>query len=73
MVAAVTVHLTPREEDVLQLVARGHTHAEIAERLGTSERGAKYVTMNLRRKLGVTRKHELVGAAQDWLRAPERA
>ncbi len=68
-----TVHLTPREEDVLQLVARGHTHKQIGEMTGLTERGAKYTTAVLRQKLGVTRKHELVGAAQDWLRAPERA
>jgi DNA-binding CsgD family transcriptional regulator len=68
-----TPALTPREQDVLQLVAQGHTHAEIGERLGVTERVAKYTTLHLRAKFGVRQKHELVRVAQDWLRTPERA
>ncbi len=67
------VHLTPREEDVLQLVARGHTHKQIGLELGISPRTAKQYTTSIRSKAGVKSKSLLTGWAQDWLRAPERA
>jgi DNA-binding NarL/FixJ family response regulator len=45
--------LTPREREVLQLVAEGHTSPEIAERLFISPRTVETHRSNLMRKLGL--------------------
>lgn len=55
--------LTPREYEVFGLVAWGHSHKEIAKRLGISPRTAEGHTENLRRKLGITSRAELVRLA----------
>lgn len=55
--------LTPREVDVLRLVARGHTNREIAERLFLSVRTVEGHRGRLQRKLGLTRRSELVDYA----------
>ena len=47
--------LTEREREVLQLSARGHTCAEIAQRLNISRRTAEVHRANMMRKLGLTR------------------
>lgn len=45
--------LTPREREVLQLVAEGHTSPEIADRLFISPRTVETHRSNLMRKLGL--------------------
>lgn len=46
--------LTPREWEVLELLRAGHSNARIAERLGISERTAKYHVSEILGKLGLT-------------------
>jgi DNA-binding CsgD family transcriptional regulator len=45
--------LTSRERDVLRLVARGHTYASAAERLGLSTHTVASHIKKIYRKLGV--------------------
>lgn len=52
--------LTTREREVLLLAARGHTSAEIAERLFISTRTVESHRANLTRKLGLRTHTELV-------------
>jgi len=52
--------LTTREREVLQLVAEGHTSAEIATRLFISPRTAEGHRANLMRKLGLQNHTDLV-------------
>jgi DNA-binding NarL/FixJ family response regulator len=54
-----TTPLTPREQEVLELVAAHFTHAEIAELLHISIETARSHTANIRQKLGVRRNREL--------------
>jgi two-component system response regulator NreC len=67
--------LTVREQEVLRLLALGHTNAEIAERLSVSLRTAEAHRANLLRKLGVHTRAELVRCALEagLLRSPDRA
>jgi DNA-binding NarL/FixJ family response regulator len=52
--------LTPREREVLQLTAEGHSGNEIAERLFISPRTVESHRGNLMRKLGLRNQKELV-------------
>jgi DNA-binding NarL/FixJ family response regulator len=52
--------LTPREREVLQLAAEGHTNAEIASKLFLSPRTIEMHRANLMRKLGLKTATELV-------------
>jgi len=52
--------LTPREREVAQLAAEGHTSAEIAERLVISQRTVEMHRANLMRKLGLKTQTDLV-------------
>jgi DNA-binding NarL/FixJ family response regulator len=52
--------LTPREREVLQLVAEGHTSAAIAGRLVISPRTVEMHRANVMRKLGLRSQAELV-------------
>lgn len=52
--------LTPREREVLQLAAEGHSNAEIAARLSISPRTAETHRGNLMRKLGLQGQTELI-------------
>jgi DNA-binding NarL/FixJ family response regulator len=46
--------LTPRQREILQLVAEGHTSKDIAQRLGLSHRTVETHRNQLMRRLGVT-------------------
>jgi DNA-binding NarL/FixJ family response regulator len=50
--------LTPREREVLALVATGQTNRQIAERLVISEKTAAVHVSNILQKLGVRRRVE---------------
>ena len=52
--------LTPRESEVLQLLARGLSNKDIGRRLFISETTAKFHVGNILRKLGVARRAEAV-------------
>jgi DNA-binding NarL/FixJ family response regulator len=56
--------LTPRERDVLRLVAAGGTNAEVATRLGVGEETVKTLLGRIFLKLGVRRRAEAVAVAQ---------
>jgi two-component system, NarL family, response regulator NreC len=56
--------LTARERDVLRLLARGHTNAEIAHELFISLRTVEAHRAGLRTRLGVSNRSELVDAAR---------
>jgi two-component system response regulator NreC len=52
--------LTPRELEVLRLVARGQTNREMAERLFLSVRTVETHRARMQRKLGLSRRSDLV-------------
>jgi two-component system, NarL family, response regulator NreC len=52
--------LTPREVEVLRLIALGHTSAEIADQLHLSRRTVETHRARIHRKLGLTARAELV-------------
>lgn len=62
--------LTPREQEVLRLIALGHTSVEIATRLGLSPRTIETHRARIHRKLGLATRAELVRYAlqHDMLR-----
>jgi two-component system nitrate/nitrite response regulator NarL len=51
--------LTPREEEILRLLAQGHTDREIAAQLYLSRRTVQYHLASVRRKTGMHRRSEL--------------
>lgn len=51
--------LTPREQEVLQLIARGYMYKEIARRLGISVKTVEAHTSSTLRKLQLSTRHEL--------------
>jgi two-component system response regulator NreC len=55
--------LSPRETEVLRLIALGHTNAEIARRLRLSRRTIETHRANIHRKLGLTTRAGLVQLA----------
>lgn len=57
------VLLSPREREVLRLIAHGHSMAEVAERLSLSIKTVDTYKTRLMEKLGTTRKSELVSYA----------
>jgi two-component system, NarL family, response regulator NreC len=58
--AAPRDRLTPREQEVLRLIALGHTSVEIAANLGLSPRTIETHRARIHRKLGLTTRAELV-------------
>jgi DNA-binding CsgD family transcriptional regulator len=56
--------LTPRERDVLRLVAEGHTNREIGDRLFISEKTASVHVSNAMAKLGALSRYEAAAAAE---------
>lgn len=57
--------LTPRELDVLRLLAKGNTNRQIAELLGLSMRTVENHRANLMGKLGLSSRVELVNYAEE--------
>jgi two-component system response regulator NreC len=55
--------LTPREREVLRLIALGHTSVEIARKLGLSPRTIETHRARIHRKLGLGTRAELVSYA----------
>ena len=55
--------LTPREHDVLELVAQGASNGEIALQLGISENTVKYHMKNILQKLHASNRAEVVAYA----------
>jgi DNA-binding CsgD family transcriptional regulator len=55
--------LTPREREVLSLVAQGHTANSIAAQLNLGPRTVEWHRERVRRKLGVTTRAELFRVA----------
>jgi DNA-binding CsgD family transcriptional regulator len=64
--------LTPRQREVLRLVARGHTNGEIGEILGISLAGAKWHVAELMGKLNVSSREDLAESYLDEQRAGAR-
>jgi DNA-binding NarL/FixJ family response regulator len=58
-------HLSARERQVLELVAYGHTHKEIAERLDVSVKSVETYRARVADKLGLRSRSELVRYALD--------
>jgi DNA-binding NarL/FixJ family response regulator len=56
--------LTPRERDVLRLIAGGATNAEVAGQLGVGEETVKTLLARIFLKLGARRRAEAVSVAQ---------
>ena len=54
--------LTPREWEVLSLIEQGASNEEISQRLGITERTAKYHVSEILSKLGVSSREEAVAA-----------
>lgn len=61
--AAPAVRLSPREEQALDFIARGLTHAQTATRMGVSKATVDTYIERIRRKLQVGNKAELTRAA----------
>ena len=57
--------LTPRELEVLGLIALGHTNAEVAGQLGLSLRTVETHRSHIQRKLGLSTRAELVAYARE--------
>ena len=57
--------VSDREREVLQLVARGHTYAEIGEELHISPKTVENHVRNILKKLRLNRKNELIRYAID--------
>ena len=63
--SSVDDHLTPRETDVIRLLAKGMQYSEIADRLEISENTLKYHIKNIYSKLQVNNRMQAVTAAQE--------
>jgi DNA-binding NarL/FixJ family response regulator len=59
------IQFTPRQRQVIQLIAEGCSNVEIAERLGVSPRTAKAHSDVLRTKLGVSRRRQIPAAFRE--------
>jgi DNA-binding NarL/FixJ family response regulator len=57
--------LTPREQDVLELLALGRSNREIAEELFISAKTASVHVSSILRKLGVSSRGEAIATARD--------
>ncbi|QLE54570.1 LuxR C-terminal-related transcriptional regulator [Nostoc sp. TCL26-01] len=59
--------LTPRELQIAELVAKGLTNTEIAEKLWITQNSVKQALKRMFRKLGVSARTEMVARLQDLL------
>ncbi|BAT55945.1 Transcriptional Regulator with GAF sensor, LuxR family [Nostoc sp. NIES-3756] len=59
--------LTPRELEIAELVAKGLTNPEIAEKLWITQNSVKQALKRMFRKLGVSARAEMVAKLQDIL------
>ncbi len=57
--------LTPREDEILQLIADGYSNNDIAEKLVISPSTVHTHRTNIMQKLGFSKRHELVQYARD--------
>jgi DNA-binding NarL/FixJ family response regulator len=64
--------LTPREQEVIQHIARGYLYKEIAQRLGISAKTVEAHVSSVLRKLQLSTRHELTTWAWDRFDPPER-
>ncbi len=64
--------LTPREQDVLYCLAMGYDNREIADKLTVAIRTVNRHLENIRRKLGRTRRSELIRFAREYGSANHR-
>ena len=65
--STVTEELTPREKDVLLLLARGHTNRQIAEKLNLSPRTIEGHRSSLVSKLGISSRVELMNYVESHI------
>lgn len=72
MAAVESFGLTPREQDVHQLVAAGHTNRRIAEELYISPKTASVHVSNILAKLGVSSRGEAAALAHRLRLYPAR-
>jgi DNA-binding NarL/FixJ family response regulator len=63
-----TEHLSPREEDVLRLLAHGHSNKHIARELGISESTVKNHVKSVLAKMQVRNRTEAALNARRWVR-----
>ena len=59
-------HLTSRENQVLELVAEGHTNRAIATALFISEKTVSVHITNIKTKLGVSTRMQVASVAARW-------
>ncbi|HEX8082856.1 MAG TPA: response regulator transcription factor [Solirubrobacteraceae bacterium] len=64
--------LTPREQEVIQHIARGFLYKEIAQRLGISVKTVEAHVSSVLRKLQLSTRHELTTWAWERFDPPER-
>ena len=64
--------LTPRQREVLQLIARGETNGQIAARLGISLAGAKWHVSEIMGRLGVDSREEAAALWREHQRVGSR-
>lgn len=57
--------LTPRQVEVLRLMAEGLTNAQIARRLGVTPNTARIHVENVRQRLGATTRIEAVARGRE--------
>ncbi len=60
-------HLTPRERQVLAMIGRGRTAAEVAAELGRSVKTVEAHRNNLREKLGLRSNQQLLQFSARWV------
>lgn len=63
--------LTPREVDVLRLLAEGHSQKKIAELLVVSLSSSQTYTKSIYRKMGVHSRQEVIDAVREGRRFPD--
>ncbi len=63
--------LTPRERDVVMLIARGHTYREASAELGISVKTFETHMSNIFKKLGVASRHQLAAQFGPSLLRPD--